>query len=129
MSNEKEIVVEYYYSDYGVDVNAGMFLAREVEAKCKHGIILMHGNDLTAPVTSKDTNRMSALYQVLSNRKLNGDTTLYLTFQPDLDMAKLIVDSGVSRVVYRRRQIPSDGVTWLLNNFVTMLQYPDRLNF
>jgi len=69
-------------------------------------------NETKPEVLHAETN---AITKIAKSNESTENTTLYVTLSPCLDCAKLISQSGITRVVYKEEYRNTDGLTYLVS--------------
>jgi len=77
-------------------------------------------NDVTVPEVIHA--EMNAILKAARSGYAVGGAELYLTLSPCVDCAKLILQSGIKRVIYLQEYRKTDGVEFL-KKFIDIFQY------
>ena len=81
-------------------------------------------NDVTFPyVLHAEANAITKIARSGNNSQ---DSTLYVTDSPCIECAKLIIQAGIKRVVYKRAYRLTDGVDLLLKAGIEVTQMPSE---
>ena len=81
-------------------------------------------NDVTFPyVLHAEANAITKIARSGNNSQ---DSTLYVTDSPCIECAKLIIQAGIKRVVYRRAYRLTDGVDLLLKAGIEVTHMPSE---
>ena len=70
---------------------------------------------------------MNAITKMAKSNNSSLGATLYVTAAPCMECAKLIIQAGISRVVYRDAYRVTDGIDLLERAGVTVEQIPAEL--
>lgn len=64
----------------------------------------------------------NAILKLASSTQSARDATLYLTLSPCKECSKLILQSGISRLVYINEYSDNEGITFLKNHNIEIIQ-------
>lgn len=98
---------------------------RGMSNECEENTYLDHGD--TVPIMQKTKREVlhaesNALAKVARSTNSSEGSTLYVTLSPCFDCAKLIVQSGVKKVVYDKKYRDVDSITFLIENGIEVEQ-------
>ena len=69
----------------------------------------------------------NAITKLAKSTQSSKDSTMYITISPCIECAKLIIQSGISRVVYRNNYRNLDGVNLLLKADIEVECYENKI--
>lgn len=67
----------------------------------------------------------NAILKLASSTQSAKDATLYLTLSPCKECSKLILQSGIKKLVYVDNYKDNDGIAFLKNHGIEIVQVPD----
>jgi dCMP deaminase len=67
----------------------------------------------------------NAILKLAGSTQSAKDATLYLTLSPCKECSKLILQAGIKKLVYINRYSDSEGIEFLKNHGIEILQVPD----
>ncbi|MCC2591286.1 deoxycytidylate deaminase [Chryseobacterium sp. MFBS3-17] len=68
----------------------------------------------------------NAILKLAASTQSAKGSTLYLTLSPCRDCSKLVLQAGISRVVYLHGYKDEEGITFLKNHGIEVLQIPEN---
>ncbi len=68
----------------------------------------------------------NAILKLASSTQSAKDATLYLTLSPCKECSKLVLQSGISRLVYINEYSDDDGISFLKNHNIEIVQIPEH---
>lgn len=68
----------------------------------------------------------NAILKLASSTQSAKNATLYITLSPCKECSKLILQAGISRVVYINQYSDNDGIEFLTNNGIEVLKIPEE---
>src|SRR5690606_12376895 len=68
----------------------------------------------------------NAILKLAASTQSAKGSTLYLTLSPCRDCSKLVLQAGICRVVYLHGYKDEEGITFLKNHGIEVLQIPDH---
>lgn len=68
----------------------------------------------------------NAILKLASSTQSAKNATLYITLSPCKECSKLILQAGISRVVYINQYSDNDGIEFLTSNGIEVLKIPEE---